>query len=137
MTSRTGNGEVEHGMVTQRPPSYTQFKYPKWITEPDCIKVRLPRGDQFTCDLMNNVSNTERNLKWIQVYDLVLGKKNLWAPLDVSTTEAKKLHKEMKKFLKVSNKETPENKVTLELEVAATQVKLAKASAVHGIAIGA
>ncbi len=58
------DGDCERGKVTQRPPiSYTQFKYPKWITKPDSIKVRLPKGDQFTCDLMNDASNTETNLK--------------------------------------------------------------------------
>jgi hypothetical protein len=63
------DGDCKHGKVTQRPPiSYAQFKYPKWITKPDSIKVRLPKGDQFTCDLMNNASNTEMYLKWIQVY---------------------------------------------------------------------
>jgi hypothetical protein len=86
------DGDWECGKVTQRPPiSYTQFKYPKWITEPDSIKVRLPKGDQFTCDLMNNASNMETYLKWIQVYIRVLGKKNLRVPLDVATMERKKL----------------------------------------------
>ena len=43
----------------------------------------------------------------------------------------------MKKFIKVPKKETPENKVTRELEVAATKVKLAEVSAVHATAIEA
>jgi hypothetical protein len=58
-------------------------------------------------------------------------------PLDVATAERKKLHEEMKKFLKVPKKETPESKVTRELDIAATKVKLAEASAVHATAIGA
>ena len=63
------DGDWEHGKVTQRPPiSYAQFKYPKWITKPDSIKVRLPKGDQFTCDLMNDASNTKTYLKWVQIY---------------------------------------------------------------------
>jgi hypothetical protein len=132
------DGECKRGMVTQKPPiSYAQFKYPKWITEPDSIKVRLPGGNQFTCDLMDDASNTEMYLQWIQVYIRVLGEKNLWVPLHVTTTERKKFHEEMKKFLKVLKKETPENKVTQELEVAPTKVKLVKASAIHAIAIGA
>ena len=45
--------------------------------------------------------------------------------------------KDMKKLLKVPKKETPENKVVRELEVAATKVKLAEASAVHATAIKA
>ena len=132
------DGDCEHGKVTQRPPiSYAQFKYPKWITEPDSIKVRLPKGDQFTCDLMNNASNMETYLKWIQVYICVLGEKNLCVPLDVATVDRKKLLKDTKKFLKVPKKEAAENKVTRELEVAATKVKLAEATAIHAIAIQA
>ena len=124
--------DCEHGKVTQWPPiSYAQFKYPKWITEPDSIKVRLPKGDQFTFDLMNNASNMETYLKLVQVYICVLGEKNLCVTLNVATVERKKLLKDMKKFLKVSKKETPENKVVRELEVAATNLKLAEASAVH------
>ncbi len=57
------DGDCEHGKVTQWPPfSYAQFKYPKCITEPDSI-IRLPKGDQFTCDLMNNASNMDMYLK--------------------------------------------------------------------------
>ena len=63
------DGDCERGKVTQQPPiSYVQFKYPKWITKPASIKVRLPKGDQFTCDLMNDASNTKRYLKWVQNY---------------------------------------------------------------------
>jgi hypothetical protein len=86
---------------------------------------------------MNNASNTETYLKWVQVYDRVLGEKNLCVPLDVATVERKKLLKDIKKFLKVPKKETPENKVTQELEVGATKVKLAEATAIHAIAIQA
>jgi hypothetical protein len=95
------DGDCERGKVTQRPPiSYAQFKYPKWITEPDSIKVRLPKGDQFTCDLMNNANNMETYLKWIQFYIHILGKKNLRVPLDVATVDQKKLLEDLKKFLK-------------------------------------
>ena len=106
--------------------SYARFKYPKWITKPDSIKVRLPG---------NNASNMETYLKWVQVYDCVLGEKNLSVPLNVATVECKKRLEDMKKFIKVPKKETPENKVTRELEVAATKVKLAEATAIHAIAI--
>jgi hypothetical protein len=132
------DGDCKCGKVTQRPPiSYAPFKYPKWITEPDSIKVRLPKGDQFTCDLMNDGSNTEMYLKWVQVYICILGKKNLHVPLDIATVDRKKLLEDMKKFLKVPKRETSENKVTQELEVAATKVKLKEATAIHAIAIQA
>jgi hypothetical protein len=107
------DGDCERGRLTQQPPIlYAQFKYPKWITGPDSVKVRLPKGDQYTCDLMSNASNAETYLKWVQVYICVLGKKNLRAPLDVATMDHKTLLKDFKKFSKVPKKEVAENKVT-------------------------
>ncbi len=79
----------------------------------------------------------ETYLKWIQVYIRVLGKKNFCVPLDVATMDRKKLFKDMKKFLRVPKKETTENKVTRELEVAAAEVKLAEVTAIHAIPIQA
>jgi hypothetical protein len=84
------DGDCEHGRVTQRPPIlYAQFKYPKWLTEPDSVKVRLPKGDQYICDLMNKVSNAETYLKWIQLYLCVLGKKELRAPPEFARSSSK------------------------------------------------
>ncbi len=95
------DGDCERGRVTQRPPiSYAQFKYPKWLTEPDSVKVRLPKGDQNTCDLMHDASNAETYLKWFQTYLCVLGEKELRAPLDAATVEHKKLLVDFKKFSK-------------------------------------
>ncbi len=95
------DGDCKRGRVTQRSPiSYAQFKYPKWLTEPDSVKVRLPKGDQYTCDLMNDASNAKTYLMWIQVYLCVLGKKNLRAPLDAATADRKKLLEDFKKFSK-------------------------------------
>jgi hypothetical protein len=49
------DGDCERGRVTQRPPiSYAQFKYPLWVTKPNTIKIKLPGGDRFSCDLMND-----------------------------------------------------------------------------------
>ncbi len=54
------DGDCERGRVTQRPPiSYAQYKYPKWLTELDSVKVKLPQGDQYTCDLMHDASNAK------------------------------------------------------------------------------
>ncbi len=62
--------------VTQQPPiSYTQYKYPKWLSEPDTVKVKLPQGDQYVCGLMHDASNAETYLKWFQTYLRVLDKK--------------------------------------------------------------
>ncbi len=50
------------------PISYAQYKYPKWLSEPDSVKVKLPQGDQYTCDLMHDANNAETYLKWFQTY---------------------------------------------------------------------
>jgi hypothetical protein len=37
------DADCERGRVTQQPPiSYAQYKYPKWLSEPDSVKVKLP-----------------------------------------------------------------------------------------------
>ena len=64
-----------------------------------------------------------------------MGETNLRAPLDVATVDRKKLLKDFKKFSKVPKKEVAENKVTWEVELAATKVKLVEATTIHAIAI--
>ncbi len=58
-------------------------------------------------------------------------------PLDITIVERKKLLEDLKKFLKVPKREATENKVTGELELATTKVKLEEATAIHPIAIQA
>jgi hypothetical protein len=86
---------------------------------------------------MNNASNMEMYLKRIQFYIHILGEKNLRVLLDVATVDRKKLLEDLKKFLKFPKREAAENKVTRELEVAATKVKLAEATTIHASAIQA
>ena len=82
------DADCERGRVTQRPPiSYAQYKYPKWLSEPDTVKVKLPQGNQYVCDLMHDASNAETYLKWFQTDLRVLGEKELRAPLDVAIVE--------------------------------------------------
>ncbi len=132
------DGDCKRGRVTQQPPiSYAQFKYPKWLTEPDSVKVKLPMGDQYTCDLIHDASNAETYLKWFQTYLCVLGKKELRAPLDAATGTLKKLLEDFKKSSKAPKRELAENKVTQEVELADTKVKLVEATAIHAIDIQA
>ena len=49
----------------------------------------------------------------------------------------KKLLKDFKKFCKALKKELAKNKMTKEVELAATKVKLVEATAIHSIAIQA
>ena len=76
-------------------------------------------------------------MKWIQVFIHVLDKKKLRGKLGTASESLKKALEELKKFLKVPKKETPEQKVTWDLEVTAAKVKATEANTVHVIAIGA
>jgi hypothetical protein len=58
---------------------------------------------------MNDASNVETYLKWVQVYTHVLGEKNLRAPLDAATGVCKMLLEDFKKFSKAPKKEVVEN----------------------------
>ncbi len=84
---------------------------------------------------MNDASNAKTYIKWIQLYFCVLVEKELRAPLDAATVVHKKLLEDFKKFSKAPKKELTENKVTREVELAATKVKLEEAIAIHAIAI--
>jgi hypothetical protein len=86
---------------------------------------------------MNDASNAKTYLEWIQVYLRILGEKNLCAPLDAATVDCKKLLEDFKKLSKAPKREATENKMTREVELAATKVKLKEATAIHAIAIQA
>ncbi len=60
-TSRMQTANAEGSL--SNPLSYAQYKYPKWLSEPDTVKVRLPQGDQYVCELMSDASNAETYLK--------------------------------------------------------------------------
>ncbi len=126
------DADCERGRVTQRPPiSYAQYKYPKWLTDPDTVKVRLPKGDQYVCDLMHNASNAETYLKWFQTYLRVLDDQKLRPPLDAATKEFKKLQENVKKFSKTPKRESAEDKVIREEDLAVTKLELEGATAIH------
>jgi hypothetical protein len=132
------NAECERGRVTQRPPiSYAQYKYPKWLSEPDTVKVRLPKGDQYVCDLMHDASNAETYLKWFQMYLRVLDDEKLRPPLDAATKERKILLENVKKFSKAPKRESVDDKVIRENDLAITKLELVEATAVHANAIQA
>ena len=67
----------------------------------------------------------------------LLDKKKLRGKLSTASKSLKKALEEVKKFLKVPKKVTPERNVTRKLEVTTTKVKSTKANAVHAVAIGA
>ncbi len=57
--------KCERGKVTQRPPiSYAQYRYKKWLVEPDKLKVKLLGGDTFLVELKGDAYNAETYMKW-------------------------------------------------------------------------
>jgi len=130
--------DCERGRVTQRPPiSYAQLQYAKWVTEPDTVKVRLPSGDLYVCELMHDASNAETFLKWFLTYLRVADMMKFREPLDVATKDFKKLQEDGKKLSKVPKKESPGEKVTRESDLSITKLQLVEATAVHATAIQA
>ncbi len=130
--------DCERGRVTQRPPiSCAQYKYTKWATEPDTVKVKLPNGDQYVCDLMHDASNAETYLKWYQMYLHVLDSQKLHPQLDAATLGFKKLQEDVKKLSKTPKRETADEKVTRENDLSIAKLELVEATAVHAIAIQA
>jgi hypothetical protein len=68
--------KCKRGKVSQRPPiSYPQYRYKKWLTEPDKIKIKLLGGETFQCDLMGDASNAKTYLKWYYNYPWVIVEK--------------------------------------------------------------
>jgi hypothetical protein len=60
---------------TVTPISYAQYRYKKWLTEPDKIKIKLLGGDTFQCDLMGGTSNAKTYMKWYFKYLRVIVEK--------------------------------------------------------------
>ncbi len=132
------DADCERGRITQRPPiTYAQYKYPKRLSVPDTVTVRLPKGDQYVCNLMHDASNAKMYLKWYQMYLRVLDDQKLCPPLNAATKEFKKLQEEVKKFSKTPKREMADKKVTRENDLSITKLELAEATAVHGNAIQA
>ena len=129
--------DCKRGRVTQRPPiSYAQFKYAKWVTEPDTVKVKLIHlGDQYVCELMHDASNAETYLKWYQTYLRVVDMQKFREPLDAATKEFKKLQEDFKKLSKTPKRETADKKVTRENDLSIAKLELVEAAAVHATAL--
>ena len=72
--------------ITVQPPiGYVQFKYKPWVTAPQRIKLKLTEGNQSTCNLMDDSSDSKTYLKWLLMFIPVKEEKKLNATLKVAT----------------------------------------------------
>jgi hypothetical protein len=128
--------KCERGKVTQRPPiAFTQYRYKKWLTEPDKIKIKLLEGNTFQCDLMGDASNAETYMKWYFNYLRVIVERKSNVKLLACSETLKRAIKDLKKPSKVPKRESEDQKAERKLELAACQVKSDDAYVKHATAI--
>jgi hypothetical protein len=97
----------ERGKVTQRPPIlYAQYRYKKWLTEPNKIKIKLLGGDTFQCNLMGDASNAEIYMKWYFSYLRVIVEKKFNENLLACSETLKSALEDLKKPSKVPKRES-------------------------------
>ena len=129
--------DCKKGKATQQPPiSYAQFKYKPWVSKPKRTKLKLANRNTFTCNLMNDSSNTETYLKWNLVYLHVREEKKLDEKLTMAMELLKKVQEEVKKLQKVPKNESMSENAERELEVTAAELRFTEAKAEYATAIG-
>jgi hypothetical protein len=129
--------KCERGKVTQRPPiSYLQYRYKKWLTEPDKITIKLLGGDTFQCKLMGDASNAETYMKWYFNYLRIIVEKKSDVKLLACSETLKRAIEDLKKPSKVPKREPEDQKAERELELATCKVKSEDAYAKHATVIG-
>ena len=109
--------KCERGKVTQRPPiSYAQYRYKKWLVEPDKLKVKLLGGDTFLVELMGDASNVETYMKWYFNYLRIIVERKSDLKLLVCADTLKRAIKDLKKPFKVPKRESENQKAEREFE---------------------
>jgi hypothetical protein len=92
---------------------YAQYRYKKWLTEPDKIKISLLNGDKFQCDLMGDTSNAETYMKWYFNYLRVIVEKKSDKKLLACSETHKRASEDLKKPSKVPKRESEDQKADL------------------------
>ncbi len=113
-----------------------QYRYKKWLTEPDKINIKLLGGDTFQCELMGDASNAETYMKWYFIYLRIIVERKSNCKLLACSKTLKRAIKDLKKPSKVPKRESEDQKAERELELAACQAKSDDAYAKHATAIG-
>jgi hypothetical protein len=120
--------------ITVRPPNgYAQFKYKQCVTAPQSIKLKLLEGNQFSCNLMDDSSNSETYLKWLLVFIHIKEEKKLDSTLEVAAEALTKVQEDSK----VPKRESVKSKSERTLELVAANTRLVEAKVEHGSTIGA
>jgi hypothetical protein len=128
--------ECERGKVTQRPPIfYAQYRYKKWLMEPDKLKVKLLGGDTFLVELMRDASNAETYMKWYFNYLRIIVERKSDLKLLACADTLKRAIEDLKKLSKVPKRESKDQKAERELELAACNKKYDVEYAKHAEAI--
>ena len=122
--------------ITVRPPnSYTQFKYKQCVTAPQSIKLKLLEGNQFSCNLMDDSSNSETYLKWLLVFIHIKEEKKLDSTLEVAAEALTKVQEDVRRHSKIPKRDLVKSKSERTLELVAANTRLVEAKVEHGSVI--
>ncbi len=129
--------ECKRGTVPQRPPIlYAQYRYKKWLVEPDKLKVKLLGGDTFLVEFLGDASNAETYLKWYFNYLRIIVERKSDVKVLACADALKRAVEDLKKPSKIPKRESEDQKAESELELAACQEKYNVTYAKHTEAIG-
>jgi hypothetical protein len=118
--------KCERGKVTQCPPiAYVQYRYKKWLVEPDKLKIKLLRGDTFLVELMGDASNSETYMKWYYNYLRIIVERKSDVKVLAYADVLKRTVEDLKKPSKIPKRETEDQKAERELELADCKEKYA------------
>ncbi len=115
---------------------YAQYRYKKWLTEPDKIKIKLLGGDTFQYDLMGDASNAKTYMKCYFNYLRVIVEKKFNEKLLACSETLKRAIEVLKKPSKVPKRGSADQAAECKLELVACKVKSDAAYAKHTKAIG-
>ncbi len=128
--------ECERGKVTQRPPiAYAHYRYKKWLSESNKIKIKLLGGDTFQCEFMRDASNAETYMKWYFNYLRINVERKSNCKLLACSKTLKRAIEDLKQPSKVPKRESEDQKSERELGLAACQEKSNDEHAKHATAI--
>ncbi len=123
--------------MTHCPPiAYAQYRYKKWLVEPDKLKIKLLGGDTFLVELMGDASNEETYMKWYYNYLRIIVERKSDVKVLAYADVLKRTVEDLKKPSKIPKKETGDQKAERELELAACKEKYEVAYTKHADVIG-
>ncbi len=123
--------------MTHRPRiAHAQYRYKKYLVEPDKLKIKLLGGDTFLVELMGDASNAETYMKWYYNYLRIIVERKSDVKVQAYAGVLKSTVEDLKKPSKIPKRETEDQKAERELELAVCKEKYEVVYTKHADAIG-